>query len=163
MKPGPRPLADLLDGCLAPALAAQGFATTDILVSWPDIVGERLAAHCEPVKLQWPRRRAGADEEAREPATLVIRVEGAFALELQHVAPLVVERVNGFYGWRCVGRVTLRQGPVQRREPAARRRPDPDATSVQDATRVVGAVQDEGLRDALTRLGASILAARAGS
>jgi hypothetical protein len=35
-------LADLVDACLAPALAAQGFAAADVVVAWPDIVGERL-------------------------------------------------------------------------------------------------------------------------
>src|SRR5688500_6007804 len=39
----PKPLADLIDACLGPALAAQGFAASDVIVAWADIVGERLA------------------------------------------------------------------------------------------------------------------------
>ena len=74
--------------------------------------------------------RAGAaarDPDARpEPATLVVRVESAFALEMQHLAPIVIERVNAHYGWRCVGRLVLKQGPVRRRptRPAPRAGPD---------------------------------------
>ena len=69
--------------------------------------------------------RGGADPDARpEPATLVVRVESAFALELQHLAPLLIERINAHYGWRCVGRLVLKQGPVRAAQagaPARRR------------------------------------------
>src|SRR3712207_2307453 len=99
-----RPLADFIDACLGPSLAAQGFAAADVIVAWPEIVGERLAAFTQPLKIEWKRRAAHADPDSRpEPATLVVRVEGAFALELQHAAPLVIERINAHYGWRCIG------------------------------------------------------------
>ena len=83
-----KPLADFVDACLGPALAAQGFAASDVIVAWPDIVGERLAAFTQPLKIEWKRRPRSADPDARpEPATLVVRVESAFALEMQHLAP----------------------------------------------------------------------------
>ena len=34
-----KPLAELIETCIGPAFAAQGFASTDILAAWPDIVG----------------------------------------------------------------------------------------------------------------------------
>ena len=78
--------------------------------------------------------RGGADPDARpEPATLIVRVESAFALELQHLAPLVIERVNAHYGWRCVGRLVLKQGPVPRPRPA---RPAPPELSPEDRVRL---------------------------
>lgn len=158
-KPQLRPLADLVEQCLAPVLAKQGFAASDVIVSWPEIVGERLALYCEPVKMQWPRRPAGAGtDRPADPATLVVRVEGAFAIELQHMAPIVIERVNARYGWRCVGRISLRQGPVGRdRAPQPRLRETAPA-DLATASERVGAVEDEGLRAALVRLGAGIIA-----
>ena len=51
----PRPLADLINRCLGEAFAKQGFASADIVTHWPEIVGPEVAAHAEPVKLQWPR------------------------------------------------------------------------------------------------------------
>ncbi|MHB2166944.1 DUF721 domain-containing protein [Alsobacter sp. R-9] len=157
--PALRPLADLIDSALGPVMAAHGFAASDVVVGWPEIVGERLAKHCEPVKLQWPRRPAGTlDDGPGEPATLVVRVEGAFALEVQHLAPVIVERVNTRYGWRCVGRLVLKQGPVGRdRVPRPGLR-EPDPASVAEARAMVGEVEDEGLREALVRLGAGIKA-----
>ncbi len=47
---------------------------------------------------------------------LVVRTESAFALEMQHLAPIVIERVNTYYGWRCIGRIVLKQGPVHAAE-----------------------------------------------
>jgi hypothetical protein len=162
-KPALRTLADLVDDCIAPALAAQGFAASDVVVAWPEIVGERLAPYCEPVKIQWPRRPKGmGPDEPSEPAVLVVRVEGAFALELQHLAPLIVERVNTRYGWRCVGRLSFRQGPVGRDRVARRIPPLPDARMVEAARDRVGEVADDGLREALVRLGAGIMARRDG-
>jgi hypothetical protein len=156
----PRPLAEFIETCLGPSLAAQGFAAADVIVAWPEIVGERLAEFTQPLKIAW-RRRSPVDDPggARpEPATLVVRVESAFALEMQHLAPIVIERVNAHYGWRCVGRIVLKQGPVRR---VASERPAPVEASTADRERVGAAVTpiaDQSLKAALDRLGQAILA-----
>ena len=115
-----QPLADLVDVCLGEALAKQGFAGSDIVRDWPDIVGEALARRSRPLRIAWPRKPSGVGKRSAppEPATLHVRVESAFALELQHQAPLVIERVNAYLGWACVGRLRLEQGPVGRGAPA---------------------------------------------
>lgn len=162
-KPRLSPLADLLDSAIGPILAAKGFAASDVVVGWPEIVGPRLADHCEPLRMRWPRRPAGVVEQApSEPATLEIRVEGAFALELQHMAPVIIERVNTRYGWRCVGRIVLKQGPVGRDKVARFTAPPPDEATLAAARGVVGDVEDEALREALVRLGAGIMARKDG-
>ena len=97
-----------------------------------------------------------------EPATLVVRVEGAFALELQHLAPIVVERINAHLGWRCVGRLALRQGPLERLPPARAKPAAPSPAARAAAARAVEGIADPGLRDALARLGAGVLSTRTG-
>src|SRR4051794_41788118 len=105
----PKPLADLIDLCLGRSLAAQGFAASDVITAWPDIAGERLAAVSQPVRIEWPRRGQRPDPEARpEPASLGLRVEGAFAIEGQHPAPPPIERIHAPYGRRL-----LRPGRVE--------------------------------------------------
>ena len=151
----PRPLADLLDACLAPALRAQGFAATDVIMAWPEIVGERLAAFTQPVKIEW--RRKGGPDSRPDPSTLVVRVESAFALEMQHLSPQVIERVNGYFGWRCIGKLVLKQGPVRRPE---RRQPLPLRLTEDERQRVGAAVDpiaDEALKGALDRLGQAVI------
>jgi hypothetical protein len=85
----------------------------------------------------------------------VLRVEGPMALEIQHASDVILQRVNRFFGWSAVGRLALRQAPLSRRD---RPKPSraPDAAEVAELAKTLSAVEDEELRTALARLGASI-------
>lgn len=147
----PRPLSELLSATLGEAFKAQGFASTEIISRWPDIVGAEIAAHSEPLKINWPRHFG---EETAEPATLVLRVEGPVALEIQHLSAVILERVNRFFGWQAIGRIALRQAPLRHRQ-----KPTPPAFDSSMAARVAETlpdIKDEDLRQALGRLGAAI-------
>src|ERR1700730_16101174 len=115
-KPGssyPRPLAEVLRKTLTEAFAKQGFASVELVTRWPQIVGAEIAAHSQPEKIQWPRTPQARNAQARnapEPGTLLLRVEGPAALEIQHLSDVILERVNQFFGWQAVGNVRLRQG-----------------------------------------------------
>jgi hypothetical protein len=144
-----RPLAELLNSCISTAFARQGFAAREIVTHWPEIVGDEIAAVAEPIRMQWPRNPEGA-----APATLVLRVEGPAAIEVQHQSSLVIERVNRFFGWQAIDRLAFRQAPLrgQRRRPQ-RARIDPDM-----AARIAHSltIEHPALRDALGRLGAAL-------
>ncbi len=148
----PRPLSALTAATLSDALKTQGFASAEILTRWRDIVGPEVAAHSEPLKINWPRAQ---NEDAAEPATLVLRVEGPAAVEIQHLSSVILERVNRYFGWQAVGRLALRQAPLRRREPPRRPAlPDPEvAARIADD---LPETADNELRQALARLGASI-------
>ncbi|WP_336485589.1 DUF721 domain-containing protein [Methylobacterium nigriterrae] len=154
-----KPLAELIEACVGPAFAAQGFASTDILAAWPDIVGARLARYCQPSKLEWPRRRRKEPEGRPESGTLVVRVEGVFAIELQHLVPVVIERINAHYGWACVGRIVMQQGRLARPSRRAQA-PILDPARRGEVALAVSGIGDEALRDALDRLGTAVVAAR---
>jgi hypothetical protein len=148
----PRPLAELTGATLSGAFKAQGFANTEILSRWGDIVGPEVAAHSEPIKINWPRP---VGEDMPDPATLVLRVEGPAALEIQHLSALILERVNRFFGWQAIGRISLRQAPLRRR--AAPKRPAaPDPAVMARIAESLPQVEDDCLREALARLGAAI-------
>jgi hypothetical protein len=154
-KPGPisaKPLAVLLSDVFADAYAKQGFAARELVTRWAEIAGSEIAVHSEPLKIQWPRPVEG---QAQEPATLVLRVEGPAALEIQHASDVILQRVNRFFGWSAVGRLALRQAPLSRRDRAPGPRA-PDAKAVAKVAESLSAVEDEELRAALARLGASI-------
>jgi hypothetical protein len=147
-----KPLSVLLSDVFSDAYARQGFAARELVTRWAEIAGSEIAAHCEPLKMQWPRPVEG---QPQEPATLVLRVEGPMALEIQHSSDVILERVNRFFGWSAVGRLALRQGPLSRREPAASAGA-PDAKKVEEIASTLSSVEDDELRAALARLGASI-------
>jgi hypothetical protein len=147
-----RRLADLVGPCMAGAFRRHGFASTELVTRWETIVGAEIAAHCEPLKISWPRQ-VNADDP--EPATLVLRCEGPAAIEIQHQTHVIMARINQFLGWRAIARITISQAPLARRD---QRRPRP-TIDAQEARRIADGmtgIADEGLRAALGRLGAAV-------
>ena len=147
-----RRLGELVSRCLSGTLARQGFASTELVTRWSEIVGPEIADHAEPIKIQWSRH---TDHDSAEPATLVLRVEGPVAIEIQHLSGVILERVNRFFGWRAVSRIALRQAPLLGRTEAARPAP-PDPARATEIAAALSDVEHEELRDALARLGAAI-------
>ncbi len=152
-----RPLADFVTPGIAEVCGRVGFSVVEVVTHWDEIVGPDLAPHSQPLKLQWPRQEDGG------PATLVVRVTGAYAIEMQYAAPIVLERINTYFGWRCVGRLMLRQGPV----PARYARPpapvEPAKQEIEAVRREIGAFEDEELAASLARLGALVRRERGGT
>ncbi len=148
----PKPLADLVAGCVSDAFARQGFTSCEIVTHWEDIVGPEIAAHAEPIRMQWIRTR---DPDESSPATLVLRVEGPAALEIQHQCGVIVERVNRYFGWQAVGGLALRQAPLMRRRRKAQRPVIDEQLAGSIAANMTG-IKDDKLRAALGRLGAAI-------
>ena len=154
-KPGrnsAKPLSLLLSDVFSDAYAKQGFAARELVTRWAEIAGADVAAHSEPLRMQWPRPVEG---QPQEPATLVLKVEGPMALEIQHKSDLILERVNRFFGWSAVGRLALRQAPLSRRDRPTPPAP-PDPKTVARVGESLSTVEDEQLRAALARLGAAI-------
>ena len=154
-KPGPinaKPLSVLLSDVFSDAYAKQGFAARELVTRWAEIAGTEVARHSEPLRMQWPRPVEG---QPQEPATLILRVEGPAALEIQHKSDVILERVNRFFGWSAVGRLALRQAPLSHRNRPSPQRA-PDAGAVEAVAKTLSGVEDEELRAALARLGAAI-------
>lgn len=144
---GLRALSADLPAVTKRALGRRGFADAALLGEWAGVVGGDLARSCEPLRLSFPNRRE------RTEGTLVLRVEPAFALVLQHLEPQLLERVNGFFGYCAVARIKLHQGPVRDRrgdrETAVPEPPEPDG-ALRDR---LAQIPDEDLRRALSDLG----------
>jgi hypothetical protein len=152
---GAKRLAEFTSSLMAEALAARGLGETSLIADWPAIVGEAVARHARPIELQWPPRAAKRDPDTPAvPATLVLRVESAFALEAQHSASVIVDRVNAHLGWRCVGKIAFRQGPLPPLKDKRRAAPIPSGAAEAAARAAAARIEDDGLREAVARLGA---------
>ncbi len=149
---GLRALAVSLPRVTKRLFGKRGFAEGGLAADWPGIVGAGLATRCRPGKLAFARAA-----ERRE-GTLTLRVEAPFATEVQHLAPQIMERINGYFGYRAVARLRLKQVPY---------RPGPDSDSDRSAavpapeiTSELAArlesVEDPELRAALGRLGRAL-------
>ena len=108
---------------VAEALAARGLGETSLIADWPAIVGETLPV--TPGRSSCNGRLAPPNAIPTRrplPRRWCCRVEGAFALEAQHSASVIVARVNAHLGWRCVDKIAFRQGPLPAAQGKAPRR-----------------------------------------
>lgn len=139
------------DRLTRPLLGKQGLAEGALLAHWETIVGIDLAAFALPERVHFPRGR-------RDGGEVTVRVgSGPAAVQLQHDAPRVIERINGYFGYPAVARLKIVQAPLPvRRDP---RPPDPPPLNGAEAAsvaRAVAAVADPDLRAALERLGHAV-------
>ena len=154
---GPRAIGTYVAKALDPAARARGFATTALLSDWPAIVGRELAQFTMPDRVLWPRRREDTESETSprghkaEGATLVLRIEGPRAIEVQHRSGQILERVNAYFGYRAVTEMRFLQAPIARTgKKRPERKPPLPAYSLPESA----GIEDEGLARALSRLGA---------
>lgn len=153
-----RPLAEFVSRTLDPLVAKQGFSESSLLLQWETIIGARIAGLCQPIRLRWPpRAKSRSPDKLEEPATLVLRVEPGFGLDIQHMGDAIINRVNAHLGWRCIGKIALVQEPL-RRDPPKRARIAPHDQAARDrAEKATMGVEDEALREALVNLGERVL------
>lgn len=154
---GARAIGSYVTKALDPVARARGFATTALLSDWPAIVGRELAQYTMPDRVIWPRRREETDDDNPrkghrvEGATLVLRIEGPRAIEVQHRTGQILERVNSYFGYRAVTEMRFLQAPIARAAKGRRERKAPlPAYSLPSSA----GIENEGLRRALSRLGA---------
>jgi len=147
---GLRSIAAAVDRVARPMLRRRGMAAARILTDWAEIVGPDLAAYSLPERLVPGAHGHGG--------TLHVRVSGGLAIELQHLEPLVVERINSHFGYKAVAGLRLVQGPLPRANvsPPVARRPIPAAEDAALTARLEG-IADTDLRDALAGLGRAML------
>ena len=107
-----------------------GFVQNSIVSRWGEIVGQRYAKVSSPESIRFPTGKKGG-------GVLTLLVDGAHAPLIQHLTPIIVERVNRFFGHAAINRIVFRQGKP----------PAPPARSSRPALRPVPKELGEGLRE----------------
>lgn len=142
---GVRSMTDLLGKAGGAAFRRFGFVQHAVVSRWDEIVGPRYAAVTAPESIRFP-------QGMKSKGVLNLTVEGAHAPMLQHVLPTIIERVNRFFGYPAVERVTLRQGRVARPESRAPRpTPTPIAADLGDSLREIGDPELRAVLESLAR------------
>ena len=99
----PRAAGELVGDIGGQSFRRFGFVQSSIVSRWSEIVGERYAKVSSPESIRFPAGRKTA-------GVLTLLVEGAHAPLMQHLTPLIIERVNRFFGYQAVDRLVFRQG-----------------------------------------------------
>ncbi len=140
---------------------ARGFQQDHILRHWVEIVGPSLAEMSLPEKLAFPRGRQGGNNRRAEGGTLTVRVDGPAGLEFAHQEPQILERINGYYGYRAIVRLKLLQAPLPLPKTTRKRTVLPLNETEEAALKAETAdINSPALRAALEMLGRKILGTR---
>lgn len=144
---GPRSLGALLPRVTRPAFRRRSPAGAALMTDWPAAVGPALAAVSTPMRLG--------------NGTLVIACAGPVAMELTHLAPQLIDRINAHLGRVVVERLRFVQrtasGAAAPGQPAAA-----SATLPPGVREAVAAVPGDALREALEKLARGVYRSRDG-
>jgi len=145
---GLAPVAAAAARVAAPLLQKRGLAEARIVTDWRAIAGDSIAARSAPERLN----RAKKGETG---GTLRLRVAGAWALEFQHIAPELIARINGYFGYPAVGRLQLVQAPLPAPRRAAATGPLAPEAEARLAARAAK-IEDPELRERVIALGRAL-------
>jgi hypothetical protein len=140
-------------------LGGRGFAEAGLVTEWAAIVGAEVARMSQPIQLAFPRGE-------RKGGVLTIQCGGAAALELQHLKPQILDRINTHFGYAAIADIRFRQGAVVPRSKTDKRRsmqsggqPEAQPPSAADKAAVSDAlrhVPDGGIKASLERIGLAV-------
>jgi len=140
-----RRMGELLPDVGGASFRRFGFVQSAVVSRWKEIVGDRYATVSAPESIRFPQGK-------RAEGTLTLAVAGAHAPMMQHVVPVVIERVNRFFGYAAVAKVVIRQGELARAERAAPRiELVPMPVDLGDSLRTVGDPELRAVLESLAR------------
>ena len=145
----PRAAGELIGEIGGPSFRRFGFVQHSIVSRWAEIVGQRYSKVSSPESIKFPAgKKAGG--------VLTLLVDGAHAPLIQHLTPMIVDKVNRFFGYAAINRIVFRQG----KPPAPP--PKPERPKLRPVPKELGEglreIADPELRHCLESLAAQIAA-----
>ncbi len=131
-----------------------GFIEADMISNWASIVGQEMADKTYPLKINFSKNK-------RDNGNLHLAVSsGAYALEIQHREKIILERINSYFGYRAVAKITIMQDiGAMDYKPDEEETPEIDLTE-EEKTQITDNTKDiknEALKNALENLGAKLV------
>jgi len=131
-------------------LGGRGFAEAGLITEWSAIVGAEVGRMSRPMQLAFPRGE-------RKGGVLTIQCGGAAALELQHLKPQILDRINSHFGYAAVSELRFRQGSAATaKKSRIRDSKPPSAEDVAATAAAVNLLPDGEIKESLRRLGLAI-------
>ncbi|MCH2546137.1 MAG: DciA family protein [Alphaproteobacteria bacterium] len=147
----PTPLHKAVEQATKPAFRKHGIAESRLITEWGHIAGEVLANKTLPKRLVFAKNK-------RDNGTLHLTVAPGWALEVQHLEPIILEKIATFFGYRAVAALHITQAPLPIKPIRSKKTYAPlsqkASETLQDLTNTV---EDDALRNALRSLGAAIM------
>ena len=154
-----------------------GFATHAVVTDWEKIVGPDLASFTRPEKLKWPRKKDELPEDSEaydtgsqlapgkihaqgtdQGATLVLRVEGPRAIEIQFYGEQIMDRINAYYGYRAVTDLRILQAPLTADTKTSQK---PVRRKAKPRYQGLNGIENSDLKQALAQMAGAVSGSRA--
>jgi hypothetical protein len=145
----------LIVEAITPICQQNGFIQARILLEWEYIVSPQFAQLCTPIKVTFPLKQ-------RTNGRLLLRATSSMATEISYLEPQILSRINQYFGYQAISKISLQQGPVALKIPlkkAIQRPLSPEAKSSLESQ--VQPIEDDRLRAALLSLGVGISQSKA--
>lgn len=146
------PLHKAVETATKQVFRKRGIAEARLITEWPGIAGEVLAGKTLPKRVAFPKGK-------RDNGTLHLTVAPGWALEVQHLEPIILDKIATYFGYRAVAKLHITQAPLPLKESRPKRKtpaPLPPAAQATLRERTAG-IADNELKAALESLGAAIL------
>ena len=148
---GPRALSYSIKSNTKAIFGKRGLSDGTILTDWNIIAGEHLAAHSQPEQITYSKES--------ESGALHLRIDsGSMATEMQHLQPLLIERINSYFGYKAIDRLKVIQGPLTKK--MSKQQWSPRNLDDQEESKLAKSlmdVQDDDLRKVLKTLGRAVI------
>jgi hypothetical protein len=145
-------VGDLAGRIIGPALKKRGFASRDIMAQWSAIAPPPYDRVTFPDRLKWRRGEAGG-----QGAILFLRCAEAHRLALAHDSAAIAGAINRYFGYVLVDTVKLSAAPFLAAGDVGKHKTikaSPEQKT--EIEKTIKNVQDDGLKQALRKLGQGI-------
>lgn len=136
------------------ALGHKGFAQADLISAWGMIVGKDIARLCVPVHMRLARLKKNEELTGAIPpntagGTLTLRASPSASVEIQHLKPRILERIQRYFGYPLITELKVEIGTRKRNAKPRQALLNPMAAPS------LPHIKDPDIRQALERLGAA--------
>lgn len=97
-----KPVTNFIAPLTKTAFNRRGFWLHKVLLEWPHIIGMPLSQWTRPEKITFPANQ-------RYNGTLHLLTASSFSLEVQHLSPVLLDKVNTYFGYEALVHLTIKQ------------------------------------------------------
>jgi len=97
---GLRPFSSSIPKTLKKHLRKGGYNYSNIVDNWTRMVSKKVSDACYPLTVKMGK-------EMRD-GTLVLNVIHGKEMEVEYEKKEIIDKINGFFGYNCIGQVTLK-------------------------------------------------------
>ncbi len=132
-----------LEKIIKPIAVRNGFNEVRIFSCWKNIIGSQLHSQVKPIKL-------------KNKVLHVMVKNSAVATDIAFKSPIIIEKINQFFGYRAVEKITTLQKPFNAEDKDQQRMSKPDESCYVRAKAMCKDVKDNTVRQSLVDLMALI-------